>query len=109
MFILFALSLATATLLDGPPTGADEEPVRVRVQVAPGTHYVGGALDFVLGVVGESERPKVAAPIIPDATVTLVETDLKPIGVSGIGAMVEATNLFRFHFRLIPKRAGTYE
>ena len=109
MLILFALSLAATSLLGDQPPGADDEPVRVRAQVSPGTHYIGEAVDFVLAVAGESERPKIAAPVIPDAELTLVVTDLKPISVSGIGATVEAANLYRYHFRLIPKRAGTYE
>jgi len=88
---------------------ADDGPLRVRVQLAPGTHYVGESLTLTVSVAAEAERPKLTIPRTADAEITLVETDLRPISASGIGDVVETRNLFRYHYRLLAKRSGTLE
>jgi hypothetical protein len=91
--------------------GSDGDPdaLRIDVKVAGGAHYVGQGFELVVGVVGAGERPEVAPPAIAGADVWLIRHGLRPISVSGIGAVVGESNVFVSRFRVVPRRAGTLE
>ena len=81
-------------------------PLRVVLQVRPEACYPGQTVELWVGVVAENERPRVTPPNVPGVEMTYVGVDLKPLSAGGIGDLVSVRNLFRFHYRLIPRRAG---
>jgi hypothetical protein len=85
---------------------AAPKPLSVVAQTRTKTCYVGQAVDLYVGVVAEREAPQFVPPAIPDAALRLVETDVKPLSVSGIGDAVFESLLYRNHYRLIPRRPG---
>ncbi|MDR3636786.1 MAG: BatD family protein [Isosphaeraceae bacterium] len=99
-------SLLTFALSSGD---AGEAPLRVRVQLPAGVHYVGESLNVTVAVLAEGERPELKSPRSPSFDFALVETDLQPVSASGIGDVVGTTNLFRYRYRLIAKKAGNLE
>ena len=84
--------------------------LRVQIEVAAGTHYVGQGFELGVGVVGAGRRPEVDPPAIVGADVWLIRNnELKPISVSGIGSIVGQSNVFVSRYRVVPRRAGTLE
>ena len=79
------------------------------MQVASGAHYVGQGFELQVGIVGATQRPEVDRPAIDRADVWLIDKDLKPISVSGIGGMVAESNVFVSRFRVVARRPGTLE
>ncbi len=97
-------------LLAGAVGGQESDDLRVRVEVSPGTHYVGQAIELRVGVVGAGQRPEVDRPTIGGADVWLLDnTGLKPLSVTGIGGMLAGSNLFVSRFCVVPRRAGPLE
>jgi hypothetical protein len=102
--------LGVWVLLAGTVGGQESDDLRVRVEVSPGTHYVGQAIELLVGVVGAGQRPEVDRPSIGGADVWLVDNNgLKPISISGIGGMAAESNLFVSRFCVVPRRAGPLE
>ncbi len=89
--------------------GQESDELSIRVQVAPGTHFVGQGFELRVGVVGAGQRPQVDRPSINDADVWLIENDLEPISAGGIGGMVAESNLFIVRYRVVARRPGTLE
>jgi hypothetical protein len=81
----------------------------VDAQVPPGVYYVGQAIELRVGVEAAGEQPKVVAPRIPDAEVTLFRSDLLQRGASGIGDVVSERIYHVFRFRIVAKREGVLE
>ena len=79
----------------------------VHAQARAHAIFLGEAVELTVGVVGERERPEIEAPKLKDADLSLIKTELRPISTSGIGDQVFVKNLFRFRYRLIPRKAGT--
>jgi hypothetical protein len=101
----FALGLWITSAAIGDERGA----MPVRVEFASGPHFVGQAFEVRVAVAGASQRPQVEPPLIRDAEVWLIGTELKPISASGIGTVVSQSNLFISRFRVLPRRPGTLE
>jgi hypothetical protein len=80
--------------------------LKVEARVTKGTYYNGQAIEVRVGVIAAGERPKVIAPRVDGAEVALSSTDFQPIGASGIGDVVNETNLFITRFRVTPSRSG---
>src|SRR4051812_33888417 len=70
--------------------------VEARVTTA-GSLYVGQALPLEVRDVAAGQRPEVILPPIPGAEVVPAGTAVRPLTMSGIGAVISETNLF-FHF-----------
>jgi hypothetical protein len=112
-----SLILALATAVSGgaevsgqgPDLGSDSDALRVRIEVVGGTHYVGQGFELGVAVMGAGQRPEVAPPAIAGADVWLIRNELRPISISGIGAVVGESNIFVSRFRVVPRRAGTLE
>jgi hypothetical protein len=92
-------------LLIARPAQADT-PLKVEAHVAKGTYYNGQAIEVRVGVIASGERPKVIAPRVDGAEVALSSTDFQPIGATGIGDVVNETNLFITRYRVTPTRPG---
>jgi hypothetical protein len=106
--LLTLLSLLTIASTSQARTTVDEpEPLRIRLQVTDEPHIVGQGTVLTVGVIGETERPRVNPPRIEGADVWPIGTDVKPLAVSGIGNTVFQENLFLARFRLVPRKAGT--
>lgn len=105
------LALALLAVAHGTAGAADPaappERLAVLAQVRSPSCYVGQTVDVFVGVVGDREAPKFSAPDVPGAVLTHAGTDLKPLGVSGIGDVVAQRLLYRARYRLVPRRAGT--
>ncbi len=102
--------LGVWVLLTGTVGGQESDDLRVRVEVSPGKHYVGQAIELRVGVVGAGQRPEVDRPSIGGADVWLLDNKgLKPISVSGIGGMAAESNLFVRRYSVVPRRPGTLE
>ncbi|CAN5707779.1 hypothetical protein BH23PLA1_BH23PLA1_33010 [soil metagenome] len=82
------------------------EPLQVRAQVEPGPFFVGQGINVRVVVIAAEERPEVIPPDVRDAELTLIGTDLEPILSEGIGSVVNETNAYFFHYRLVPRKAG---
>ncbi len=93
----------------GPEPRSDADALRVQIEVAGGAHYVGQGFELGVGVIGAGQRPEVTPPAIPGADVWLIRNEVKPISVSGIGAVVGESNVFVSRFRVVPRRAGTLQ
>jgi BatD DUF11 like domain len=78
----------------------------VSVQVRPGPVFVGEAVELSVDVAAQRERPEIEAPNLNGADLTLIKAELRPISTSGIGGEVFVKNLFRFRYRLIPRKPG---
>ena len=95
-------------LLAAEAGGQDSDELRVRVEVSPGTHYAGQAIELRVGVVGAGQRPEVDRPSIVGADVWLIDNNgLKPLSLSSIGGMAAESNLFVSRFCVVPRRSGT--
>src|SRR5262249_28248423 len=104
---LAAFGLMFAALPGPPEAGVREAPsIPVLAQVPAKTYYVGQAIELRIGAEGESHRPEVVPPVIPDAEVALIGTELSPVAATGIGDLTRERNLFITRFRLIARRAG---
>jgi hypothetical protein len=79
----------------------------VVAQARPTTCYVGQTVELSVGVVAERERPQVTGPKVEGAEVVFVRVEQVPLGASGIGDQVWEKNLFRFRYRIVPRRAAT--
>jgi hypothetical protein len=90
-------------------TSRGTDPLRVRVEIARGPHFVGQAFELEVGVIAGASRPKIDPPRIAGARTWLIGTDLRPIATSGIGAVVAQRNLFLSRFRVVTSRPGTLE
>jgi hypothetical protein len=96
-----------------PPTGLirtvsgqDIAPLRVRVDVARGSFYVGEGIELTVGVVGRDQRPQIDLPHVKGAELWTVGTAFKPVTATGIGSVNTGENLFITRLRLLPQRAG---
>ncbi|MFO0909946.1 MAG: BatD family protein [Isosphaeraceae bacterium] len=96
-----------AGLLSTVAWQAEPEPLTVLAQVRPSSCFVGQGVELTVGVVGGNDRPRVVLPEIPGAEVELVRTEQVPISASAIGDMMCQQSLFRFRYRVVPRRAGT--
>lgn len=85
----------------------DADPFTVRVALKPGTHYAGQAIEAIVSTVAGREAPRIVAPATSDARIIARQQDVRPLTASGIGEVVAATNLFRAHYWIVPRRAGT--
>ncbi len=94
---------AVAVVTQGSNSGG----LTVIAKVRPGQVYVGQAVEITLGIVGNQVRPNVVIPAIEGAEIALVGTESQPISTSAIGAQIFARNLYRFRYRVVPRRAGT--
>jgi hypothetical protein len=100
-----ALAILTGTAL-AQTSGQSPERLKVTAQARSSTCYVGQAVDLAVGVVGERERPQVTPPRVEGAELAHLRTELTPLSAGGIGQAVWQKNLYRFWFRLVPRRAG---
>ena len=82
------------------------EKLTVVAQARPTTCFVGQTVELSVGVVAGRERPQVTAPRLEGAEVFLARTEQVPLSTSGIGDMIREQNLFRFRYRIVPRRAG---
>ena len=96
--------MVLAFLFAGSARG--EDALRVEVKVTGAAYFVGQAIEVRVGVVAASERPKVVPPRVEGAEVTTIDTAFRQVGASGIGNVVNETNLFITRFRITPARAG---
>lgn len=93
----------------GRERGEDDDALRVEVEVAGRTHYVGQGIELGIGVVGGKRRPEIDAPVIDGADVWLIGTALRPLSVGGIGSSLSGSNVFVTRYRVVPRRPGTLE
>ncbi len=107
MHIVTKLSLIILSLVIGSQ-GSNSGDLTVTAKARPGQVYVGQVLEITLEIIGNHERPKVVIPTIAGAEITLVGTELQPISTSAIGAQIFVRNLYRFQYRVVPRRAGTH-
>jgi hypothetical protein len=84
-----------------------DEPVPVRVEgPAEGPHYVGQAIPVRVLVTAEGADPTVDPPEVAGLGVIPGPIEVRPISASSIGTIVRETNLYRFTFSLVPRKAG---
>ncbi len=96
-------------LLVGTVGGRESDDLRIRVEVAPGIHFVGQAMEVIVGVVGADQRPEVDPPSIAGAEIWPIDNGLKPLSISGIGGTMSESNLFVSRFCVVPRRSGPLE
>lgn len=87
----------------------EPESLRVRVEIASGSHFAGQAFEMEVGVVAAAQRPEIEPPKIAGARLWPIGTDLRPIATSGIGEVIAQDNLFVTRFRVVTNRPGTLE
>lgn len=97
------LLFTTVAIAAQPP---DEAPLTVMAQARPTSALVGQTVDLVVGTVAGRERPVVSPPRLEGADLFFVRVEQRPLSVSGIGDQVWEQNLFRFRYRVVPRRAG---
>ncbi|QDV38055.1 BatD family protein [Tautonia plasticadhaerens] len=92
----------------GPSTAAGQaEGLPVRVEASTrGPHYVGQAIPFRVLVTAGATEPTVEAPTAPELDVIPATVEVRPVSASSIGTIVQETNLYRFTYFLVPRRAG---
>ena len=89
--------------------GETPAPLQARLDIGKGPYLVGQGVVVTVRVIGEAERPRIVPPRVSGADIWPIDTDVKPLAVSGIGETVSQDNLFLSRFRLVPRRAGKIE
>jgi hypothetical protein len=104
--VTLSLILTGLAPIEGRADDGQAEPLRIKLQLAKGPYYVGQGIVVTAGMVGEVDRPKLDPPKVSGAEVWTIETDVKPLTATGIGATIAQENLFLTRFRLVPRKAG---
>ena len=102
-------SLVTLAIGAGSPGSAyQDEGLPVRVEgPGPGPHYVGQAIPVRVLVTAGGTEPTVEPPSVPALDVIPETVEVTPVSASSIGTIVQETNLYRFTYFLVPRRAGS--
>lgn len=80
----------------------DPETLKVLVSAKQSTCYVGESVPLSVEVVVSVERPTLSPPTVEGGDLTLLKTEMKPVG----GAGEVERNLFKAIYELIPRRPG---
>ena len=82
-------------------------PLTVAAKLQSRSVYVGQAIELQVAVVAGAERPKVEPPIVDGADLVLFGNETQAISVSAIGDQVREQTVYRFRYRLLPRKVGT--
>jgi hypothetical protein len=104
--MVWLLALASPAGASDHPAGPEHLKVTAQTRPARGSVYVGQTIDLFLSVVAGKERPRPVAPQVAGADVTEAGAEQRPLAVSAIGDSVFNQSLCRFHYRIVPRRAG---
>ncbi len=88
---------------------APADRLEVIARIPPGTYVPGQAIEIRVGVVAREVRPGITLPAIAvdQGEIALIEEDFRQVGASGIGDVVEETNLYIGRYIVVPRRPGT--
>lgn len=88
-------------------TAQDDGPIPTRFELrAPPPHYVGQSLTVAVFAVAGVGRPDLILPDDPAVDFVLVGTGVRPIAASGIGAVINEVNEYRYDVIAVPRREG---
>src|SRR5262245_11987337 len=70
------LAAFVVLLVAGESAGQETGPLRVKLEVAPGTHYVGQGFELWATVIASGPRPKIDPPKVDGALVWSIGTEV---------------------------------